>query len=386
MNLSQGTLVFSGMIASDPYQGGATWAILQYLLGLKSLGHRVYLIEPIQASALRPSGTSLEDSVNAAYFRQVLREFGLEESAALLLAGTRQTVGLPYERLESLAAETDLLLNVSGMLTDERLLEKMPLRAYLDLDPGFVQLWHAVEGIDMRFQGHHRFVTIGMALGEPGCPIPTCGLDWIKTLQPIELSYWPVAQEIKTDAFTSVGHWRGYGSIQYNGVHYGQRAHSLREIITLPRHTSSQITLALAIHPDEKNDLEALRANGWHLVDPVLVAGTPRSYRHFIQGSRGELSVAKSGYVHARCGWFSDRSICYLASGRPVVAQNTCFQPYVPVGNGLFAYSTVEEAAEGIARVNEDYPLHAHAARDLAESLFSSRVVLPRLLAQLGLL
>src|ERR671917_1397143 len=209
------TILLSGMIAAVPHQGGATWAVLQYLLGLKRLGHDVYFVEPVQEAALRPAGAPLARTVNAAYFRRVVAGFGLERSSALMVGGTRQTVGLPYERLREVARRADLLLNVAGMLTDEALIENIPLRVYLDLDPGFTQLWQAVQGIDMRFAGHNRFVTVGQAIGRPGCDVPTCGLEWITTPQPVVLERWPAAgpaSPVTCDALTTVANWRGYGS------------------------------------------------------------------------------------------------------------------------------------------------------------------------------
>src|SRR4051794_28438078 len=147
------TVLFSGMIAADPHQGGATWAVLQYVLGFRRLGHDVYFVEPVQESSLQPAGAVLETSENAAYFRRVVAEFGLERSAALLLAGSRQTVGLSHDELRSVCRRADLLVNISGMLADEDLTGRIPVRVYLDLDPGFIQLWHETQGIDMRFAG-----------------------------------------------------------------------------------------------------------------------------------------------------------------------------------------------------------------------------------------
>src|SRR5437867_306848 len=164
-------ILVSGMIAADPHQGGATWAVLQYVLGLRRLGHDVYFVEPVQPKALRPEGTSFEASANADYFRAVAAEFGLRQGATLLLAGSRQTVGQSYEELRKTARQADVLINISGMLVDEELIGSIPVRVYLDLDPAFIQFWHA-QGIDMRFAAHTHFVTIGLAIGRPGCPVP----------------------------------------------------------------------------------------------------------------------------------------------------------------------------------------------------------------------
>jgi hypothetical protein len=327
----------------------------------------------------------IAQSENAKYFADVVAEFNLQGRAALLLTGTQQTVGLTYEQLLGVSRRADVLINISGMLQEQALLESIPIRVYLDLDPAFNQLWHAVQGIDMRFAGHTHFVTIGQAIGDRDCPVPTCGLTWLKTLQPVVLDRWPVARALSYDGLTTVGHWRGYGSIEHAGVFYGQKAHSLRPLFTLPTLTSEKFFLALGIHPSETKDLAALQQNGWNLIDPATVAGTPLSYQRFIQGSKAEFGVAKSGYMLSRCGWFSDRSLCYLASGRPVIAQDTGFSRYLPTGEGLFAYTGAEDILAAIAELNGAYPRHCRRARELAEDYFDSDKVLAELLQKTGL-
>lgn len=368
------TILVSGMIAGDPGQGGATWAVLQYVLGLRRLGHDVCLVEPVKAIA----------PASAAYFRQVVTEFGLEHSAALLTAGTQETVGLNYADLAAVASRADVLINISGMLTDPELMQPPALRLYLDLDPGFIQLWH-VQGLDMRFAGHTHFASVGQRLGHADCPVPTGGHDWIPTAQPVVLNHWPVAGPVTRDALTAIGNWRGYGTVENAGVFYGQKAHSLRSLIELPTRTRERFQLAFAIHPGETRDLAALSANGWQLLDPAAVAATPALYRDFIRSSKGEFGLAKSGYVAARCGWFSDRSCCYLASGRPVIAQDTAFSHWLPIGEGLFAFATVDDVLTALDALNADYPRHARAARRLAEVYFDSDIVLTRLLERIGI-
>jgi hypothetical protein len=343
-------IIVAGMIAGDPYQGGATWAVLQYLIGLRQLGHDVHFVEPVAAPKLRPHDAPVLCSANASYFREVMHDFGFESRSALLVAGTTETVGLTYARL----------------------------------DPGFNQLWHAAEGLDVGMDGHTHFATIGLALGEAACDIPTCGRSWITTRQPVVLSEWPRAERVTHDAFTTVANWRGYGSITYKSVFYGQKAHAWRGLMSLPHKSSSPIVAALAIHPGEERDLALLAANGWTLVDPAQVTDTPDRYRAFVQGSRGEIGVAKSGYAASRCGWFSDRSVCYLASGRPVVAQETGFSRFLPTGEGLFAFETTDDACAGIEAVVRDYDRHARRARAIAEEYFDASCVLPRLLERAG--
>jgi hypothetical protein len=372
-------ILLSGMVAGDPHQGGASWAVLQYVAGLTRLGHEVLLVEPLAPAA--GSDPLAEGSETLTYFESLPL---LQGRAALLLAGTERTAGLPYAELARFAAEADLLLNVSGMLRDERLLEPIPVRAFLDLDPGFNQVWHQT-GTDMGLDLHTHFVTVGQAVGRPGCPIPDCGRSWIPTLPPVALDHWPVQQGApRHDAFTSVGHWRSYGSIEHGGIHYGQRAHSLRRLIDLPARTGSRFQPALGIHPDETADLRALGENGWELLDPREVAADPGRYAEFVRGSKAELAVAKSGYVDSRSGWFSDRSACYLASGRPVVAQETGFADFLPTGEGLLAFATAAEAAEAVGTVERDLERHGAAARALAEEHLDAGKVLPRLLDRLG--
>jgi hypothetical protein len=377
-------IVVSGMVAGDPGHGGAAWAVLQYLLGFERLGHEVVFVEQCAESDLEPEGEVLARSRNASYFSQVMAEHGLGSSSALLLAGAEETVGVDYDRLVEMTADAHLLVNISGILTDDRITSGIPVRVYLDLDPAFNQFWQ-VSGIDMRFDGHTHFVTVGQAIGSADCPVPTCGLDWIPTVPPVVLDRWPREERITHDAFTTVGNWRAYGSIEHEGVSYGQKVHSLRELIRLPIRTEARFLLALTIHPDETRDLQALDENGWELLDAAEVAGTPAEYRRFLAGSRAELGITKSGYVLSRCGWFSDRSACYLASGRPVIAQETGFSRYLPVGDGLLSFQTEDDAVAAVDEVEREYDRHSAAARALAEELFDSDRVLSRLLERVGL-
>ena len=378
------TIILSGMIACVPHQGGASWAVLQYLLGFKRLGHEVYFVEPVKKEALRSIDSSLAGSDNAKYFHQVMADVGLSESSVQLLDGTKETEGLSYDSLRTIAARADVLVNISGMLRDRNLIDKIPARVYLDLDPAFNQLWHSAEGIDVGFDDHTHFITVGESLGRADCTVPTCGHNWITTKQPVVLSEWPLANGIQHNALTTIGNWRGYGSIQHEGTLYGQKAHSLRQFFELPRLTRENITLAFSIHPDEKRDLAALETNGWDLIDPRQVASTPAQYKQFIQTSKGEFGIAKSGYVESQCGWFSDRSVCYLASGRPVIAQETGFSQHLPAGEGLFSFTTKDDVLSAIDEMNSDYAQHSRTARAIAEEYFDSDKVLTRLLESAG--
>ena len=383
MMRSRLTILFSGMIAADPGYGGATWAVLQYVLGFRDLGHDVYFVEPVPQARLDPSGCRLADSSAARGFRRVVRAFGISGSAALLVDGTTETVGLSHAALRQIAARADVLFNISGMLRDPSLVNPIQRRVYLDLDPGFNQAWHSGGDIDMGFDAHTHFATVGLAMGRPECRVPSCGRHWITTCPPVVLREWPVARTSACDAFTTVANWRSYGSLNYDGVFLGQKAHAMRPLIELPTKSRQRFELALAIHPDEP-DLAVLRRNGWQLVDPLRAAGTPARYRRFVGASRGEIGIAKSGYIASKSGWFSDRSACYLAAGRPVLAQDTGFGVALTTGDGLIPFATHTDVLAGLDRILTDYPRHREAARAVAEQHFDANRVLAHLLDRVG--
>ena len=376
-------VVVAGMIGGIPGQGGAAWAVLQYLLGLRRLGHEVFFVEPVSESHLRPTRVPIDRSRNSAYAAAVLDGCGFGGCWSLVERETRRTAGASFERLESLAQQADVFLNLGGTWRDGEVMDHIPVKIYVDLDPGFTQVWHQEDGIDMGFDGHTHFVTVGGAVGGPECPVPTCGRQWRPSVPPVVLDLWP---QRSTSSFagpvTTVANWRSYGSVRYDGRVWAQKAHSWRELIDLPGRSDERFEVALAIDDGDDSDVRALRANGWRLHDPATVASSPGSYQHFIAGSKAELCVAKSGYVESRSGWLSDRSVCYLASGRPVAAQDTGFR--ISRDRGLLTFTTVEQAAEALARINADYLHHSRAARALAEELFDSDRVLSTLLEAVG--
>src|SRR5436190_6627371 len=246
-----------------------------------------------------------------------------------------------------------------------------------------MHMWRAL-GLHDAFGGHDAYVTVGQSIGSPESPIPTGDIDWIPTPQPVVLEHWP-AEPGSGRAFTSVGSWRGpFGPITYEGVTYGLRVHEFRRFAELPRLVSEPLEIALDIDDADRGDVELLRAAGWTLRDPREIAADPWHYREYAHSSSAELMVAKNMYVEGRSGWFSDRSICYLASGRPVLAQETGFSRHHPVGEGLLSFSTLEEAAEGVERIAADHRRHSRAARAIAEEQFDSDRVLRRLLEKLG--
>jgi hypothetical protein len=313
-----------------------------------------------------------------------MERFGLAGAFSLECDGGAHHIGRPRHDVLDPVRRSALLLNVMGFLRDEEVLAAAPRRVFLDIDPGFGQMWKELGLADV-FQGHDAFVTIGENIGRADCRIPTCGLHWVTTPQPIVLEHWPVAAGSDNGRLTSVASWRGaYGPVEYGGTTYGLRVHEFRKFAAFPSRAGFPCQLALDIHPSEARDLTLLAANGWELVDPRQVAGDPESYQSYIRASRAEFQVAKGMYVQARSGWLSDRSLCYLASGRPVLAQDTGMRNLYPTGEGLLTFTTLDEAVAGVRALACDYPRHARAARALAEEFFDSDKVLGRLLAKLG--
>lgn len=381
-----GAIVVAGSVAQRPGNGGHTWVFLQYLLGFKKLGWEVLFLdrlEPEMCVDSRGRPAEVERSFNVEYLERVFSRFALDDRYSVFY-GDRRTIGLSREQVLQEVGEAALLLNVNGFFDDEEVLARAARRVYFDIDPGFAQMWRALRLHDA-FRGHDTYVTVGESVGLPECTIPTDGIDWITTPQPVLLDHWPAQSGNGSGAFTSVGSWRGpFGPIDYEGVRYGLRVHEFRRFAELPHLVSEPLEIALDIDEADGADVELLRSAGWTLRDPRDVAADPWRYRSYVQESSAELMVAKNMYVQSRSGWFSDRSICYLASGRPVLAQETGFSRHHPVGLGLLAFSTLDEAAAGVKRIGADYATHSRAARELAAERFDSNRVLGRLLGELG--
>jgi hypothetical protein len=227
-------------------------------------------------------------------------------------------------------------------------------------------------------EGHVVYFTVGENIGRNGCSIPTGGWSWRAVRQPVVLAQWPVAAAAAADErFTTVASWRGaYGSVVHLGRTLGVKAHEFRRFVGLPRRTARTFEIALEIHEGDDRDRVAFLEGGWTLVDPRVVAGHPADFQRYVQGSWAEWSAAQGVYVHTNSGWFSDRTVRYLASGRPALVQDTGFSRNYPVGEGLVAFTTVEEAAEGARRIGRDYGAHSRAARAIAEEYFDSNRVL----------
>lgn len=361
--------------------GGQAWASLQYLLGFRALGHEVYYLEDCGRSSWvyiwEKEDWTHELDYPAAYVHACLEPFGFGDR--WIYRDNYRSLGLPLKQFLDVCADADLLLLRAVPLWNWRQEYDQPgRRAFIDVDPGFTQITLAngdqgwLEGVA---RCERRF-TYGQRIGAADCPVPEAGGPWLKTIPPVFLPEWPVA-ECEGTRCTSVMRWQGFKEVFYNGVSYGQRDREFENFLKLPSLTSQKFRIAqMGLKP------ELLTSHGWEAVPGEVVSKTPASYREFIRQSRAEFSVPKNGYVKMRGGWFSDRSVCYLASGRPVLMEDTGLADWLAVGQGVLTFSNPSEAAAGLERLNADYEQHRTAARRLAENVFSTDVVLKSLLVE----
>jgi hypothetical protein len=380
------TIAVSGALANKCFNGGEAWVRLNWILGLRRLGLHVFFVEQIsRESCVDAAGVvaPFEESVNLAYFKKVTEQFSLSGCAALIYENGEQIHGLSQGQLLEWADSADLLVNISGHLSWDPLWRRLRRKAYVDIDPGFTQFWHAAGIPGPRLAGHDFYFTIAENIGTSPCSIPAGKIPWRPIRQPVVLELWPVCRDGMRTRFTTVASWRGpYGPVAYAGKTFGLKVHEFRKFVELPRRVQGTFEIALDIHPNDARDLNLLRSNGWQIVDPRLTVPDPLAFRSYVQESGAEFSVAQGIYVETKSGWFSDRTVRYLASGKPALVQDTGFSRHYPVGDGLLAFRTLEEAVHGAEEIARNYDRHCQAARLLAEDYFDSDKVLGRLLEE----
>jgi hypothetical protein len=364
-----------------PAFAGSTWVRLQYLLGLRRLGVDAVWVDRLRAVDPLRHPHSLEYLVQR--FDRTARDFGLRDRYCIVYDDGAHYFGMTEAQFRGLAAEADLLINISGHLPPGSPLLRVPRRAYVDVDPGFTQIW--AHEHDMGFGRHNFFFTVGQNVGRPGFPIPTHGLDWQPILPPVALDAWPARVDERCRRFGTVADWRGSQEAVFEGQYYAGKRGEFIRFLRVPADAGQRLELALCIGEKDYEDIGLLIGQNWRVRDSYLYAGDPHSYREFIQYSRAEFSVAKGGYVKSNSGWVSDRTACFLASGKPALVQSTGFEWRLPAGRGLLTFRTAAEAVAGIEAINGDYLTHCRAARQLAEEYFSSDGVLGFMLERVGL-
>jgi hypothetical protein len=386
-------VIITGLVATYPV-GGVAWDYLQYVQGFRALGCDVTYLEDTGQWVYDPVAQTFTDDVgsNARWLAGALAS--LDPALAgrwSLRAPDGVYHGLDEEAVTRACAGADLFLNLSGSCWLREPYRAARVKAYVDTDPGYSQAKIAAvdagtAGESVRFsvdliRQHDVFFTLGEGIGRAGCPIPTGGLAWHPTRQPILLASWPV-RPAPDGAFTTVMSWRIEPTPpSIGGRVYGGKDVEFERFLDLPRRTGEVLEVALSgAAPRER-----IAAAGWRLREAQEVSGTMGAYRDYIAGSRGELSIAKNAYVALRSGWFSTRTAAYLASGKPAVVQDTGFPAHVPTGPGLHAFATAEEAVAALAAIRADYPRACRHARELAEASFRAEDVCTRLLADAGL-
>jgi len=384
----------NGTLARYP-QGGGHWMVrLQYLLGLRQLGHDPYLL-----ALLSSTGARDRDEARIASFFSRLREYALDDRAMLLLFSDKDAprdlasataYGRSLQEIKALIASADLLWNDCSAVL-QPLLSEFKHRVMIDLDPGLLQA-----SIEQKRQeapneltwerdifDHHAYLSVGSNLNHRDCGVPTLGLRWTPFVPFAYLPMWPAPSPAPAEApFTSVTHWNWDGALPWKNqfLSFSKRDAYLR-YLDLPVRTGRAFELAANLYADDgTGDAALLTGHGWRLADPWQVSNSPAAYQRYIAGSRAEIACPKPVYRQLRTGWFSDRSVCYLASGRPVLAEDTGFSRYLPTGHGLLTFTTMEEAVAAVAEIDANYAHHSRAARELAHAHLDSQTCLQMML------
>ena len=371
-------ILCSGYLVRYPL-GGHAWHHLQYLAGLERLGHEVTFFEDYgwPNSCYDPSADSMTSnpSYGIRFLQQALGRCGIE-GGWCYLAEDGTAYGMPRRRLAEICRDCDIFLNLSNINWIPEL-EQCRRRALVDTDPVLTQTGSF--GLGGPFSRYHKLFTFGVNVHQPGCEMPTGGVRWLPTCQPVVTDLWPVGSPNRGAPFTTVTSWTAYQDVEHDGRVYGQKDRQFEPYYSLPHSIGENMKLAVRA---PKPAAERLIAGGWKLTDPLKVTRDPWTYQKYIRASRAEFSLAAHTVTSTKCGWFSDRSAGYLASGRPVVIQDTDIRTWLPTGAGLFTFQNREEAIEGIEEVNRRYEFHCRAARQLAEEYFDARRVLSRLVEQ----
>lgn len=379
--------VVCGYIGTFPV-GGVVWDYGHYVLALEALGYEVFYLEDSGQPVSSPTGDVAEA---VRFLDRSLRQLSPAMGDRWHLRDTEdRTYGMSRPALLDAVATADVFLNVSGagLLRQEYL--DTACAVYVDTDPGWnhfdrfpaVDAWaadHPASGLGT-YRDHAQHFTYATNLGRPGCDLPDMGLNWHPTRPPVSTRFWSSRPPGRT--WTTVMNWDNYERALQRGPRtYGAKEREFVRIENLP--SRLDVPLEVAVDP-QRAPVERWRQQGWRHVSAATVSRDAGSYRDYLASSRGELSVAKNVYVDTCSGWFSCRSTCYLASGRPVVVQDTGFGRDVPVGEGLLAFSDLDSAQAALETVEADYPHHAEAARSLAEDYFEGAQVLAELLNAAG--
>jgi hypothetical protein len=375
-------------VANFPEGGGHFWVYMQYVTALLRLGCDVLWLE-----RLRSSGDPERDRILRSRLKQRLEPFGME-GRAILYADDELPPGV-----ERQLAGADLLLNFQYDMSP-RLLAHFRRTALVDIDPGLLQHWIRLGEITPA--PHHVYFSTGETVGTPNAAVPDCGLPWKRIRPPVDLASWPFVAPPEQAPFTTVSSWMGGVDGEWvddgrGGFYDNNKRVAFLRYLELPRRTRAEFELALCLDESPESEARAreaayadylgdaadrkrLESHGWRVRHAYDVAGSPERYQHYIQSSRAEFSCVKPSCIHFRNAWISDRTLCYLASGRPAVVEDTGPSAWLPDGEGLLRFASLDEAADAVVRVEADYARHCRAARALAEAHFDANTIVAGLL------
>ena len=374
-------IIVLGYIVRGPI-GGMWWSDAHYLLGLRTLGHDVYFVEDSDdyPSCFDPvrNVTDTDPRYGLAFAQRTLARVGLGDCWAYHDAHTAQWHGPAAAQMAARCATADLVLNLGGVNPLRPWLQAVPCRVLVDKDPVFMQIRHLTDpGARARALQHTAFFSFGENWGRADCTMPDDGLPWQPTRHPIILDRWPVIPAPAAGKFTTVMQWDSYAAREYNGRRYGMKSDSFGPYLDLPARAGRRFELAVG---DHRAPRDVLAHHGWDVVDPMHPPWDPWTYQRYVQAARAEFSIAKHGYVAAATGWFSERSAAYLASGRPVLTQETGCSAWLRTGAGVLTFSTPDAALAGVEDIDRRYAFHCAAARDVAAAYFDARTVLSHLI------
>ncbi|MEM6821007.1 MAG: hypothetical protein AAF558_03540 [Verrucomicrobiota bacterium] len=387
-------IVFGAVLAHYPdCSAGHVCAILSWLYAFRSIGAEVWIIEEMSSDELVFTDDDRIQSVNERFWHSTISEFADMDRASLFVDGEADNASAFKEFCRS----SDLFINFSGQWEQMDLVSECPCRVYLDVDPGYTQVWREAYDCSMNLENHTHYVTVGLRVPNVECVIPKNGKDWIETPPPASVQLWKDLErrsaaeergldtpEIGTNAWTTVTHWEGYNEIEWEGITFGNKRDSFIDLIDTPSCLALKRDLLVAsdIQP-EWGDYANFHSKGWRFISNRKVCANLTSYFGFLEMSRGEIGIAKKGYVSSGSGWMSDRSMGYISLGKPVVLQDTGWTQVFEPRKGWVAFQDAESLAQQISDVEADYETHCNAALELATTEFDGETILKKLLARI---
>ena len=388
-------IIVGGYIGLYP-TGGATLDYIQYPLGLKMLGHDVYYIEDtMQYPLFQQKGMPWDNADGCVeYVKKTMEYFGFRDNWAYRDIASGQCFGMSLSRVLAICKSADIFINLSCSTVMRDEYYNIPGRILIDTDPMFTQVTcldelkaGAKTCVKKLIETHNYLFSFGENIGEADCLVPTLDLNWISTRQPVCLDLWNKPNVKDHQNFTTVMNWSGREKLIYNDEEWGQKDVEFEKFLKIPL-SFPDIKFSVVINPPLNNsvgfNIDKIKANKWQVLHPKDTVSDPPAYTHFIQNSFAEFSVAKEAYVKSKSGWFSCRSACYLASGRPVIAQETGWSKYIDSGGGLFTFHNIESATEAVKVVAGDEKKHSKVAVEIANSFFDSKKVLSEMIHKLN--